>query len=218
MTRPDGVRTVIAQVAAYQLGAYGHLAGGRTTLRSGGSDRYPAGTAVVANRISGHRDTGRTACPSPRTAGTAPPARASPPPGAAAADRAGNAKAGSVTRTPVVVAEAAASRTGAWTALRDPPTSAAARCAAPPGRERDLAVHRALGGAGGRPDRCLRVVSVFLDGAAAGTIGLRSAVPRNRQAVWAKNLGASGTHTVKVVVAGAARRPGVVLDGLVVLR
>ncbi len=58
----------------------------------------------------------------------------------------------------------------------------------------------------------------FLDGAAAGTIGLRSAVPRNRQAVWAKNLGASGTHTVKVVVAGAARRPGVVLDGLVVLR
>jgi hypothetical protein len=60
---PDVVRTVIAQVAAYKLGTYGLIGSGQTVLVSNGSDRYPAGTPVTLNRISGHRDTGRTACP-----------------------------------------------------------------------------------------------------------------------------------------------------------
>ncbi|MEV4636740.1 N-acetylmuramoyl-L-alanine amidase [Actinoplanes sp. NPDC049548] len=57
------VRTVIAQVAAYKLGAYGNTPAGRTTLVSSGSDRYAKGSKAVLNRISGHRDTGQTECP-----------------------------------------------------------------------------------------------------------------------------------------------------------
>ncbi|MFI7599315.1 N-acetylmuramoyl-L-alanine amidase [Actinoplanes sp. NPDC049681] len=57
------VRTVIAQVAAYKLGAYGNTPAGRTTLVSSGSDRYAEGSRAVLNRISGHRDTGKTECP-----------------------------------------------------------------------------------------------------------------------------------------------------------
>jgi hypothetical protein len=61
-------------------------------------------------------------------------------------------------------------------------------------------------------------VTVVVDGSPAGTIDLRSATAQNRQAVWVRNWGASGTHTVKVVVQGTSGRPGAVLDGLVVLR
>ena len=50
-------------MAAYKLGAYGNAAGGRTTLISSGSDRYAEGTRASLNRISGHRDTGKTECP-----------------------------------------------------------------------------------------------------------------------------------------------------------
>ncbi|MDT5033209.1 MAG: hypothetical protein QOC94_3380 [Actinoplanes sp.] len=57
------VENVIAQVAAYKIGMYGNLASGRTTLVSTGSDRYAEGATAALNRISGHRDTGRTECP-----------------------------------------------------------------------------------------------------------------------------------------------------------
>ena len=57
------VRTAIAAVAAYKLGAYGNVPNGRVVLTSGGSDRFSKGRKVVLNRISGHRDTGRTDCP-----------------------------------------------------------------------------------------------------------------------------------------------------------
>jgi uncharacterized protein with LGFP repeats len=60
---PARVRAVIAQVAAYKLGAYGNSPSGRVVLTSNGSDRFKAGTRVTLNRISGHRDTGRTECP-----------------------------------------------------------------------------------------------------------------------------------------------------------
>ena len=57
------VRAVIAEVAAYKIGMYGNLSSGGVVLTSGGSDRFRPGTRVMLNRISGHRDTGRTDCP-----------------------------------------------------------------------------------------------------------------------------------------------------------
>jgi hypothetical protein len=57
------VRTAIAAVAAYKLGAYGNVPNGRAVLTSGGSDRFSEGRKVLFSRISGHRDAGRTACP-----------------------------------------------------------------------------------------------------------------------------------------------------------
>jgi hypothetical protein len=60
---PARVRRVIAQVAAYKLGADGPARAGQVAMLSSGSDRYPRGRTALLNRISGHRDTGRTACP-----------------------------------------------------------------------------------------------------------------------------------------------------------
>ena len=57
------VRRVIAQVAAYKIGAYGNAPAGRVAMSSRGGDRYAKGSTAVLNRISGHRDAGRTACP-----------------------------------------------------------------------------------------------------------------------------------------------------------
>jgi hypothetical protein len=57
------VRTAIATVAAYKLGAYGNDPAGRVTLTSGGGNLYPKGARATLWRISGHRDAGRTDCP-----------------------------------------------------------------------------------------------------------------------------------------------------------
>lgn len=375
------VRAVIAQVAAYKLGAYGNLATGRTVLVSSGSDRYRKGTRVTFNRISGHRDAGRTACPGTtlygqlgsirRLAGAGPaglawerlngavrvgatyytrgllspqwttrtqsrlmdrfdilvdgvrvssvrnvyrrgtirlPAGrhtvtvravhlsgrsasitatvisdATPPvftsgptlwlrpgsltgsvpvrlgwtasdpgglrsvaltrprprnlglaartwptvarPGAAttwtvrASDRAGNARNASVTRTPVVLSETAAARTGRWKAVRHPVylggagylgrTRGASLSWTFTGRAAALGVSRTA--ASGR-------VIIYVDGKRAGTLDLRSTSTVHRRAIWAKNWGSAERRTVKVVVEGSTGRPGVILDGLVVLR
>jgi hypothetical protein len=370
------VRTVVAQVAAYKIGMYGNNPAGRATLVSSGSDRYAKGTRVTLNRVSGHRDTGRTECPgdtlygqlggirsvagagpaglaitrltgaartgstfytrgavtvgwntgtpsglldrfdvlvddvrvvsappghrsaaltvpagrhtvrirgvhlSGRTATTAPwtafvdrkaPTFDSGPavalrtgslngsvpvtlgwrvtdtggvksvalsrpsrmtfapattrwsttarPGVAttwgwwAADRTGNAASASVTRTPVVVAEAAATRTGTWGLRRSTgylggtalyaSTAGASLSWTFTGRSAALAFTRSA-----RSGR----VRVFVDGVSAGTLDLRSAATAHRQAVWTRNWTASGTHTVRVVAQGGA---GILSDGLV---
>jgi hypothetical protein len=375
------VRTVIAQVAAYKLGTYGNLPGGRTVLISNGSDRYAKGTKVSLNRISGHRDTGRTECPgdtlysqiagirsvagsgpanlafarmtgaarygttfytrgliSPlwrtstpsallnrfdvyvdgvlaasarnlhrkstlrlaagrhtvtlraihlngRTASinatvvvdaTAPSFTSGPAvvlrtgslngtvpvrvgwaaadagglrsvaqtrpsamnlgltangrptvarPGVAttwslrATDRAGNIRDASVTRTPLVLSEALAARTGRWAILRNSAylSGSAMRSVTRQssmswiftGRSAALGVSRTT--TSGR-------ATIYVDGQRATTVDLRSTSTLHRQAIWAKNWGATGQHTVRVVVVGTTGRPGVIMDGLVVLR
>ncbi|WP_433720650.1 peptidoglycan recognition protein family protein [Actinoplanes sp. CA-051413] len=60
---PARVKRVIAQVAAYKIGAYGNTPTGRVAMTSSGSDRYAKGSTAMLNRVSGHRDTGKTECP-----------------------------------------------------------------------------------------------------------------------------------------------------------
>jgi hypothetical protein len=378
---PARVRSVIAQVAAYKLGAYGNNPAGRVVLTSNGSDRFRAGTRVALNRISGHRDTGRTACPgtmlygqlggiralasagpaglgflrmtgatrfgtsyytrgavsplwtlrtasamlyrfdvivdgtlvaaTPNTHRTAPlrlaagwhtvtiravhlsgrtasvtarifsdataPVFGSAPavalrrgsltaavpvrlswavtdhgglrsvaltrpvavqlgtaprtwPGFAAAgtattwtvraiDRAGNATGASVTRTPIVVAEAAAVRTGSWRGLSSPAylggramisvAAGGAMTYSITGRGAQLAVSQTRGS--GR-------LRVYVDGRYAGIVDLRSAATVHRMAVWAVNWPSAGSHTLRFVLEGTRGRPGVIMDGLVVMR
>jgi hypothetical protein len=59
----SAVRTAIATVAAYKLGAYGSNPAGKVTMTSGGGNLYPKGARATLWRISGHRDAGRTDCP-----------------------------------------------------------------------------------------------------------------------------------------------------------
>jgi hypothetical protein len=136
-----------------------------------------------------------------------------------AVDRAGNTVNASVTRTTGVFAETSAVRTGRWTALRGPAHLGGAAIRSVTrgssltwtftARSAGLVVSR--GSASGR-------VAVYVDGVASGIIDLRSAALLNRQAVWVRNWGGSGPHTVKIVVQGTAGHPSVVLDGLAVMR
>jgi hypothetical protein len=375
------VRTAIAQVAAYKLGAYGQWPGGRTALVSNGSDRYAKGTTVAFDRISGHRDAGRTACPgdtlygqlgairavagaapsglafaqmsgavrvggayytrglmtplwSTRTASgllhrfdvfvdgklvvsapnghrrttlrlpagkhtvlvravhlngrtasvaatvisdaTAPiftqgpyfglrtgSLRSSVPvllgwtaadagglysvaltsprqvdlgitartwSGTAranvastwrlrATDRTRNSRTVAFVRTPALAPEGVAARSGPWQALRNPAhLGGTALLSTTPGatigwrfvgRSASLVMSRTP--SSGR-------VTVYLDGDRIGSLDLGAATTAHRQAVFARNWGVLGTHTVKLVVEGTPGRPGVLADGLVVLR
>ncbi|MFI5101711.1 MAG: N-acetylmuramoyl-L-alanine amidase, partial [Actinomycetes bacterium] len=55
----------IERIAAWKLGLFHRDPTGTTALISagGGTDRWPVGASVTLNNISGHRDTGATACP-----------------------------------------------------------------------------------------------------------------------------------------------------------
>ncbi|WP_326575591.1 peptidoglycan recognition protein [Actinacidiphila glaucinigra] len=55
--------SAVAGLAAWKLGIYGHNPEGMTYLVSGGSNKYPKGTRVRMNVISGHRDGFATQCP-----------------------------------------------------------------------------------------------------------------------------------------------------------
>jgi hypothetical protein len=132
-----------------------------------------------------------------------------------AIDRAGNTANASVTRTVGVFSEITAARTGRWAGLRGPAylgggalrgvTAGSSLTWTVVTRSAGLAVSR--GGTSGR-------IAVYVDGVASGIVDLRSATSRHQQAVWVRNWGETGRHTVKIVVLGA----GAVLDGLAVMR
>jgi N-acetylmuramoyl-L-alanine amidase len=132
-----------------------------------------------------------------------------------AADRAGNAVNASVTRTPVVVSEGLASRTGVWRALRNPDhlggvalgatTRGASATWTFTGRSAAIATGRSASAG---------QIRVFLDGVDQGVVDLRSPSTLFRQALWTRWWAESGQHTVRVEV----EEPGVVLDGLVYLK
>ncbi len=61
---PEGLDAV-ARLIAWKLGVHAVPTEGQVTLTSGGgtANRYPLGTPVTFERISGHRDGGKTSCP-----------------------------------------------------------------------------------------------------------------------------------------------------------
>ncbi|WP_433791408.1 peptidoglycan recognition protein family protein [Actinoplanes sp. CA-252034] len=136
-----------------------------------------------------------------------------------ATDRAGNPASASVTRTPVLLTEAEATRTGTWRTVRDQgflggeavagSTAGASLTWTFTGSSAALVANRTT--ASGR-------VRIYVDEEFQGIVDLRSASARNGQAVWARSWRGSGTHTVRAQAEGTTGRPSVVLDGLVYLR
>ncbi|MGK5678198.1 N-acetylmuramoyl-L-alanine amidase [Actinoplanes sp. URMC 104] len=136
-----------------------------------------------------------------------------------ATDRAGNAVSASVTRTPWVVSEVSAQRSGTWHTLRNPSylggtavggsTAGASATWRFSGTSAGLVLSR-----GPRAGR----IGVFLDGRPQGMVDLRSSAPQPRRVVWSRWWPQAGEHTVRVVVEGTSGRPGVALDGLVYLK
>ncbi|MEU4625515.1 N-acetylmuramoyl-L-alanine amidase [Actinoplanes sp. NPDC023801] len=136
-----------------------------------------------------------------------------------AIDRAGNSASDSVTRTPVLLTEAEATRTGTWRSARDQKylggeavvsSSAGASLSWTfTGSSAALVAARTSGS--GR-------VRIYVDGQFHGIVDLRSASAKHRQAVWTRAWRNSGSHTVRVQAEGTTGRPSVAIDGLVHLR
>ncbi|WP_138905496.1 peptidoglycan recognition protein family protein, partial [Streptomyces albidochromogenes] len=63
---PAAVVNAVARLTAWKLGLYGADPRAKTTLKSGGGNRYKKGTVVKLNVISGHRDGYATDCPGGR--------------------------------------------------------------------------------------------------------------------------------------------------------
>jgi hypothetical protein len=64
-----------ARLLGWKLGLFGVSASATTTVTSGGSNKYPAGTPVTIPTIIGHRDVGLTACPGANLYGKLPSMR-----------------------------------------------------------------------------------------------------------------------------------------------
>ncbi|XVU23648.1 N-acetylmuramoyl-L-alanine amidase [Actinoplanes sp. CA-054009] len=136
-----------------------------------------------------------------------------------AGDRARNTVNASVTRTPVVLSEAASQRTGTWRLLNNPAylggtalgASTAGSSASWTFSGSSVAVAFSRGPKAGK-------VRIFVDGQAQGTVDLKATGPLNRQAAWSRSWPGSDQHTVRVEVEGTTGRPGVAIDGLVYLK
>jgi hypothetical protein len=62
-TPPTAMITSLKRLLAWKLDVHHIPPTGTLVMTSGGSTRYPVGRRVTLNRISGHRDTSKTACP-----------------------------------------------------------------------------------------------------------------------------------------------------------
>ncbi|WP_435842685.1 peptidoglycan recognition protein family protein [Streptomyces fradiae] len=134
-------------------------------------------------------------------------------------DRAGNTAAASVTGTPVILQETAATRSGTWAAKSSTSylggkslassTKNASLTWTFTGRSAAWVVSRAS--TSGQ-------AHVYVDGVKAATVDLKSATTKYRDAIWTKTWATSGKHTIKIVVVGTAGRPAVTTDGLVYLK
>jgi hypothetical protein len=134
-------------------------------------------------------------------------------------DRAGNGEEGSVTRTPMVISEAAGARTGSWGQRRSTGyLGGSALLSAQAGASLTWGfTGRSAALAFSRTARSGQV-RVFVDGSQTALIDLRSTATAHRRAVFAQSWSTSGAHTVRIVVVGTPGRPTVISDGLVHLR
>ncbi|MEU0256065.1 peptidoglycan recognition protein [Streptomyces sp. NPDC006184] len=77
-SRPSSAAVkAVARLTAWKLGLYGGNPRGKTSLTSGGGNRYPRGRTVRLHVISGHRDGFATECPGKRLYGKLGTARSS---------------------------------------------------------------------------------------------------------------------------------------------
>ncbi|MFD9358967.1 peptidoglycan recognition protein [Streptomyces sp. NPDC060031] len=72
---PSAAVDAVARLTAWKLGLFGADPRAKTTLKSGGGNRYPKGKNVSMNVISGHRDGFATECPGRRLYSLLPPTR-----------------------------------------------------------------------------------------------------------------------------------------------
>ncbi|WIM95063.1 N-acetylmuramoyl-L-alanine amidase [Actinoplanes oblitus] len=134
----------------------------------------------------------------------------------AATDHAGNRREATLTRTPQVLQESAATRTGTWRTSSDTSHLGGAAASAASG---DASLTWSFSGSSaglvvGRTTTSGRI-KVYVDGDFQGYVDLRSTAPMYRRMVWTRSWPEGGEHTVRVVPEATSGRPKVIIDGLV---
>ncbi|MFD7700436.1 N-acetylmuramoyl-L-alanine amidase [Streptomyces caelestis] len=134
-------------------------------------------------------------------------------------DRAGNTATASVAGTPVILQESSAAKSGTWTTKSSSSylggksyTSSSKNASLSwtfTGRSVAWTVSRAA--TSGQ-------AHVYVDGAKAATVDLKSSTTKYRDAIWTKTWSGSAKHTIKIVVAGTSGRPAITTDGVVYLK
>jgi hypothetical protein len=135
-----------------------------------------------------------------------------------ATDAAGNVRTASATRTPALIAETSAARSGTWTSKSS--TSYLHGAALNTSRlnakltwtvtGRSVALTAFRSTSSGQID-------VYVDGSKVSTVDLRSSTTKYRQLVWSKAFTGSAKHTVMINVLATSGRPAVTIDDLVYL-
>ncbi|HEV8175046.1 MAG TPA: N-acetylmuramoyl-L-alanine amidase [Actinoplanes sp.] len=136
-----------------------------------------------------------------------------------ASDAAGNVRTASAARTPVLIAETSAVRSGTWTAKSSTSylNGAALTSARLNAKLTWTFTGRAVALTASRTASSGQI-DVYVDGVKVGTVDLRSTTTQYRQVVWSKAFTGSAKHTVMINVRATAGRPGVILDDLVYLK
>jgi uncharacterized protein with LGFP repeats len=134
-------------------------------------------------------------------------------------DQAGNSGTASVARTPLILQESAAVKSGTWTTksstnyLGGKSYSSSTKNASLTwtftGRSVAWVVSRAT--TSGQ-------AYVYVDGVKTATVDLKSSTTKYRDAIWTKTWSTSAKHTIKIVVVATSGRPTVTTDGIVYLK
>ncbi|GAB2865247.1 hypothetical protein GCM10027074_35750 [Streptomyces deserti] len=134
-------------------------------------------------------------------------------------DQAGNTGSATVSRTPVILQETSAVKSGTWTTksstsyLGGKSYSSSSKNASLTwtftGRSVAWVVSRAS--TSGQ-------AHVYVDGTKTATVDLKSSTTKYRDAIWTKTWSSSAKHTVKIVVVGTSGRPAITTDGIVYLK
>ncbi|MGC5017651.1 N-acetylmuramoyl-L-alanine amidase [Micromonospora sp. DT47] len=136
-----------------------------------------------------------------------------------AVDWAGNARTASTSRTPVLVADTSAARTGTWSTTSSSSYlgGSALTSTAKNASLKWTFTGRSVSFIASRTSTSGQVY-IYVDGVKVSTVDLRSSTTAHRQAVWTRSWSTSGTHSVSVVVVGTSGRPRVTTDGIAVVR
>ncbi len=134
------------------------------------------------------------------------------------ADHAGNLREASVSRTPHLLPESEATRTGTWRSVADRNHLGDVALSAGSGTARLswTVTGRSVGLVAARSSTAGRV-KVSVDGEPMGYVDLRADEPQYRRLVFSKSWPDTATRTVTVEPEGTPGRPNVIVDGLAYL-
>ncbi|MEU9063471.1 N-acetylmuramoyl-L-alanine amidase [Streptomyces sp. NPDC048430] len=134
-------------------------------------------------------------------------------------DYAGNTTSAAGSATPVILQESAATKSGTWT-IKSSSSYLGGKSYGSSSKNASLTwtfTGRSAAWVVSRASTSGQAY-IYVDGAKAATVDLKSATTKYRDALWTKTWTSSAKHTIKITVVGTSGRPAITTDGLVYLK